>query len=101
NAQQVELESKVFAIDPSVGQINVGSLTLTPPPQGKELPTGPTVGLLQQEELDQLIGRLSSLKGVQSLSTPRVTARHAQRAIIEITKTLRYASKWNVKGGGA
>lgn len=57
---------------------------------GKAPPIGHVVGLLTTDKLDAVLRFIAQTKGVDLLSTPRVTTKSGQRAVIEIIREFSY-----------
>jgi len=64
---------------------------------GKPLPTTPSYlrAVLNEKDAEQLLATLNAQKGVDLCSSPRVTTRSQQRAVVEVIREFRYATEWN------
>lgn len=96
SAQQIEIETRVFSIDPSVG----GAFTVPHEILG-ESSEAAISGVLTSEQEKQFLEKLSQTKGVESISVPRITTKNSQRAVIEVIREFRYAFEWSEPPGSA
>ena len=82
----------LFAVFPSVKGFSPVSAQL-----------GLVTGVLTKGQVEPFLAKLEKMKGVDLLSTPRVTTRSGQRAVIEIIRERRYPVDWKkdeqAKGG--
>ena len=92
NAPQVEIESKFIEIaEDAVDTLKAIGL---PVPRGpKSVPCG-VAGIFTKEQGQSVFKGLSQAKGMDLLSSPRVTTKSQQRATIEVGQEFRYATKF-------
>ncbi len=104
----IEIESKFFEVSESTAK-KVGLISVSPdsnstiggngrkPVQLKPplLPSHSVLSVLQPSEVDELLRKLTTTKGVDLLSAPRLTSKSGQRGTIEIIREFRYATEWS------
>ena len=83
---QVEIESKFIEFsEDAVG---------LPMPLGSGTGSGGVAGILTEAQAQSVFKALNKTKGVDLLSSPRVTTKSKQRATIEVVREFRYATKF-------
>lgn len=101
NGGHVEIEARFFEVPEAVA-IEFGLLSMPDAggeQGGKAAPaaagTGDSFnGPLTSATVGPLLRKLSAAKGVRLLSSPRVTTRSGQRAVVEIIREFRYATEF-------
>lgn len=100
SSQQIEIETRVFAIDPSEGSITMGAFIVPHEILG-ESSEAANSWVLNSEQGKQFLEKLSQTKGVESISVPGIITKHSQRAVIEMIREFRYATDWSEPPGSA
>lgn len=97
----ITIEAKFFEIESDSPEA-LAAMPWLENPMGNR-PAVPMVqGVLSKEQAGDLLNALNAVKGVDLLSTPRVTSYPGQQVVIEIVREFRYPTEWkrDEKTGG-
>ena len=92
NAPQVEIESKFIEIaEDAVDAVKAAGLPVS---QGPDAAPCGVAGILTEKQAQPVFKVLNQTKGVDVLSSPRVTTLSKQQAVVEVGREFRYATKF-------
>ena len=63
--------------------------------RNKDIPAASVIGMLTAEQAADAMKALNKVKGADLLSSPRITTRSGQQAVIEIVREFRYPTEWD------